>query len=78
MANAEAENSEKAFCPPAAPHPMLARAVAACRDEQFFGMKLRAPLYATRRPRDHHRRRRLELQEGREWRVPHSPPLPLR
>ena len=51
MANAEAEG-EKAFCPPSAPHPMLARAVAACRDEQFFGMKLRAPLYATRRARD--------------------------
>ena len=68
MANAEAEgeNSEKAFCPPSAPHPVLARAAAACRDEQFFGMKLRAPLYATRRARDDHRRRRLELQVGRE------------
>ena len=68
MANAEAEG-EKAFCSPV-PHLMLARAVAACRDEQFFGMKLRAPLYATRRARDHdHRRRRLELQVavGREW-----------
>ena len=64
MANAEAEG-EKAFCLPSAPHPMLARSVAACRDEQFFGMKLRAPLYATRRARDH-RRRRLELQVGRE------------
>ena len=51
MANAEAEG-EKAFCPPSAPHPVLARAAAACRDEQFFGMKLRAPLYATRRARD--------------------------
>ena len=59
MANAEAEG-EKAFCLPSAPS-----AVAACRDEQFFGMKLRAPLYATRRARDH-RRRRLELQVGRE------------
>ena len=60
MANAEAEG-EKAFCLPSAPS-----AVAACRDEQFFGMKLRAPLYATRRARDDHRRRRLELQVGRE------------
>ena len=39
-----------------------ARPMLACRDEQFFGMKLRAPLYATR-ARDH-RRRRLELQLG--------------
>ena len=51
MANAEAEG-EKAFCPPAPHLMMLARALAACRDEQFFGMKLRAPLYATRRARD--------------------------
>ena len=72
MANAEA-GGEKTCAPP-----MLARAVAACRDEQFFGMKLRAPLYATRRARDHRRRRRLELQVGRDGvdeRVPHSPPL---
>ena len=78
MANVEAEG-EKACAPP-----MLVGAVAACRDEQFFGMKLRAPLYATRRARDH-RRRRLELQVGREGvderegeGVPHSPPLSLR
>ena len=41
------------------------RPMLACRDEQFFGMKLRAPLYATREHAssvDH--RRRLELQLG--------------
>ena len=78
MANAEAEG-EKAFCPPSAPHPMLALAVAACRDEQFFGMKLRAPLYATRRARDRPppTSSRIASGERERGRVPHSPPLSL-